>query len=71
MRCLVSHREKLLMYKENETTMNEMDRILMLIAHELAHQWFGNLVGPNWWNYMWMSEGFAAYFQFYITDKVM
>lgn len=71
MRCLVSHREELLVYKENETTMDQMDKILMLIAHELAHQWFGNLVGPRWWKYMWLSEGFAAYFQYYITDKVM
>lgn len=59
------------MYEENESTTDKMDRILMLIAHELAHQWFGNLVGPSWWKYMWMSEGFAAYFQYYITDKVM
>ncbi|KAI4503437.1 hypothetical protein M0802_001659 [Mischocyttarus mexicanus] len=67
---LITYKERLLIYKENETTMDEMDRIVMLIAHELTHQWFGNLVGPRWWKYMWMSEGFARYFQYYITDKL-
>lgn len=42
----------------------------MTITHELAHQWFGNLVSPVWWKYLWLSEGTSTYLKFYITDKV-
>ncbi|XP_011706301.1 PREDICTED: uncharacterized protein LOC105461501 [Wasmannia auropunctata] len=41
----------------------------MTITHELAHQWFGNLISPIWWKYLWLSEGISTYLKFYITDK--
>lgn len=48
-----------------------MSKIVRLIAHELAHQWFGNLVTFIWWNYLWISEGFARLFEFILTDLVI
>ncbi|XP_024878008.1 aminopeptidase N-like [Temnothorax curvispinosus] len=44
---------------------------VMTITHELAHQWFGNLVSPIWWKYLWLSEGISTYLKYYITDKFL
>ncbi|KAK5649207.1 hypothetical protein RI129_000236 [Pyrocoelia pectoralis] len=49
---------------------SEIQKCLTLTAHEISHQWFGNLATQKAWNYMWLSEGFASYFQYYISDVV-
>lgn len=40
------------------------------ITHELVHMWFGNEITPEWWDYIWLSEGFARFLDHYIADQL-
>ncbi|CAG2063687.1 unnamed protein product, partial [Timema podura] len=63
-------RERLILFDENVSTSADKQGIATTIAHEFAHQWFGNLVSPRWWSYTWLNEGFATYFEWFITAEV-
>jgi len=52
----------LLLYYRGITSKSGQQRIGEVIAHEIAHQWFGNLVTPQDWKYLWLNESFATYF---------
>ena len=55
---LVTYRESCLLADKN-TTKIRREYIATVIAHELSHQWFGNLVTMKWWNNLWLNESFA------------
>lgn len=67
---LLTYRETSLLYDENHSSITSKQAIRNVIAHEIAHQWFGNLVTPKWWKYLWLSEGFGRYFQYHATAIV-
>ena len=64
----ITFRENLLLYDPALTSSSGQERICEVTAHEIAHQWFGNLVTPADWKYLWLNESFATYFGFGIVN---
>lgn len=67
---LITFRAVYLIYDETATTARNKQNIADLITHEFVHSWFGNEVTPEWWTYLWLSEGFARYFEYYVTAQI-
>jgi len=64
----ITFRENLLLLYPETTSSAGKERICEVIAHEIAHQWFGNLVTPEDWTFLWLNESFATYFGFGVVD---
>lgn len=67
---LITYRETALLWDPAISSSANKQRVLTVVVHELAHQWFGNLVTPKWWDDLWLNEGFATYMEYVGSDYI-
>ena len=67
---LVTYREAYLMVDPDNTALDTKQLVATVITHELAHQWFGDLVTMKWWDNLWLNESFANMMEYVSVDAI-
>lgn len=65
---LVTYRETALLVDPKNSSLVSKQTVAIVVGHELAHQWFGNIVTMEWWTHLWLNEGFASWIEYLCVD---
>ncbi len=65
---LITYREVALLLDPATASLAQRKRVAEVVTHELAHQWFGNLVTMTWWDDLWLNEAFATWIAYLVVD---
>jgi len=66
----VTYREAALLIDNDSSSASQRQWVATVVAHELSHQWFGNLVTMEWWTHLWLNEGFASYIEYLAVNHI-
>jgi len=67
---VITYREVNLLIDPVKASNSQKQRVCTVVTHELAHQWFGNLVTMQWWDDLWLNEGFASWAENWAADNI-